>query len=170
MYTIKCDAINFKPRKSHKKILKKMNKFLKDGTKEKNFIRSHGDASTSDNPKPSKEHTKIELNDIKMKEIEGVCESSRTKNPVEVAAVPSNIDDQKKPVNPLKKKVIRLERKKAKLAAKGLTLADVKPRHVNVQKTLEDFLAEEPMNGKHQLKVNSAKFFSPTSINFFLLR
>jgi hypothetical protein len=70
----------------------------------------------------------------------------------------SESGNAEKKVNPLKKKIIRLERKKAKLAAKGLTLADVKPRHVNVQKSLEDYLAETPQNGKHKLEVKFQSF------------
>lgn len=152
-YTIKCDAINFKLTRSHKKILKKMNNFLRNGTKEKNFSRS-AEASNIPEPIPPKEHSKIELTDIKMEVLKEEKVLAKPKsNDGEMAVKSPKADDQKRAVNPLKKKVIRLERKKKKLAAKGLTLADIKPRYVNVQKSLEDFLAEEPKDGKHQLKV-----------------
>lgn len=158
MYTIKCDAVNFKLSRSHKKIIKKMNKFLRDGTREKNFNKEHAEASNVNDPKPSKEHSNIELNDIKMEvlkqeklstKISKSSDFSHTKKTEEKAKV----SNSEKKVKPMKKKVIRLERKKAKLAAKGLTLADVKPRHVNVQKSLEDFLNEQPKGGKHKLEV-----------------
>lgn len=172
MYTIKCDAINFKLTRSHKKVLKKMNKYLRDGTREKNFNRTHVEASTSSDPKPSKEHSKIELNDIKMEVLKQEKLSAIKKDDREIIAEnfkASSVGDQKK-VNPLKKKIIRLERKKAKLAAKGLTLADVKPRHVNVQKCLEDYLAEEPKDGKHKLEVKlveSKKGSSSSILNLY---
>ena len=36
MYTIKCDVLDFELNKSHKKIIKRMNKFLKEGIHDKN--------------------------------------------------------------------------------------------------------------------------------------
>lgn len=158
MYTIKCDAINFKLTRSHKKVLKKMNRFLKDGTKEKNFNRAHIEASTSSDPKPSKEHSKIELNDIKTEVLKQEKLSAKSKKILEkkdekLTQEPTESGGAEKKVNPLKKKIIRKRKWEAKLAAKGLTPADVKPRYVNKQKSLEDFLAEEPKNGKHKLEV-----------------
>lgn len=156
MYTIKCDADNFKLTRSHKKVLKRMNKFLKDGSKEKNFNRQNMESGAND-PKPSKEPSKLAVDDIKMEVMPG------TSNPVkkilkpdgEIKVTPQTAPAAPRITNPSKKKVIRLERKIAKLAAKGLTLNDIKPRYVNKEKTLEDFIAEEPQDGKHKLKVSS---------------
>lgn len=156
MYTIKCDANNFKLTRSHKKILKRMNRFLRDGTKEKNFNNRQNIESVVDDPKPSKEHSKVSINDIKMEVVnEPGTSKSIKKNFIIPDGEIKTTPVAPRTVNPLKKKVIRLERKKAKLAAKGLTLNDIKPRYVNKPKTLEDFLAEEPKNGKHKLKVSA---------------
>lgn len=159
MYTIKCDAKNFKLRRSQKKILKKINQFLKDGKKEKKS-RNQSDSSHSqvEEPKPPKEHSEISTEVEKMEmDVTHIMSASQKKADTSVAATvtdESNVPAQSKKVNPRKKKIIRLERKIAKLAAKGLTLADVKPRHKkNVEKTLEDYLAAEPKDGKHKLTV-----------------
>ncbi|XP_065369345.1 arginyl-tRNA--protein transferase 1 isoform X2 [Calliphora vicina] len=45
-YTIKCDALEFKLSKSHKKVLKRMNRFLRDGKREKH---EEGQGSTNVN-------------------------------------------------------------------------------------------------------------------------
>ena len=127
MYTIKCDTSNFKLSGNHKKVLKKVNRFLRDGNKEKNHTNDQDiQPGMCDGPKPSKKQTSLDVNEL------------------------SSIENK---TCPLKKKSIRLERKINNLAAKELTLADVKKRNKSNQKTLEDFLAEEPTNGKHKLQV-----------------
>lgn len=163
MYTIKNDAMSFKLSRSHKKILKRMNKFLRDGTKDKE--RSHGrfQPSSHDEPKPSREHTNVDMQDISVvTQIEG--ESSglmlnptnqpKKKENVEPDLPASSVINAEKKRNPKKAKQIRIERKIAKLAAKGLTLADIPPKkRRNAEKSLEDFLNEEPVDGKHRLEV-----------------
>lgn len=169
MYTIKSDAINFKLSKNHKKVLKRMNKYLRDGIKDKE--RSHGSVrSNAEEPKPSKEHTDVDMKNISVTSIEGersglqVSSPKRDQQPKkkENVETPKNelLPDKssEKPSNPKKAKLIRLERKKAKLAAKGLTLEDVQPKKVKCpQKSLEDFLLEEPVDGKHRLEVRSTE-------------
>lgn len=170
MYTIKCDALNFKLNKSHKKILKRMNKFLRDGIKDKDDVNMHdAGAGGAQEPKPSKHHSDVNIdginvsslnrgNDSKVNalshlktEANDAVDGQVQEKKKSVAALSSDCD---KPSNPKKAKLIRLERKKEKLAAKGLKMEDVVVRKLgNVEKSLEEFLAEEPMDGKHRLQV-----------------
>lgn len=53
MYTIRCEALKFKLRKSHKKVLKKVNKYLIEG------IKPSGDVADSDDVDLPKKMTKI---------------------------------------------------------------------------------------------------------------
>lgn len=161
MYTIKCDASNFKLSRSHKKILKKVNRFLRDGTKEKNRSKqSEPQTAMSNEPVPTKKHTRLnmqELSSLKKKDVGDQNKSITTPS----MSIDAETHDQGKVVvthpkavsRPMKKKFIRLEKKKAKLAAKGLTLADVPRRNKSIQKTLEDRLGEEPNGGMHRLQV-----------------
>lgn len=170
MYTIKCDAMNFKLNKSHKKILKRMNKFLRDGIKDDNHEHQRDSGATEDQePKPSKARSELTLdginvsslqpgNNIKVNELKTKKKSNdavdgqvQEKKTSVVSLVASDCD---RPSNPKKAKLIRLERKKEKLAAKGMTLDDVQPKKVgNSEKSLEEFLAAEPTDGKHRLEV-----------------
>ncbi|XP_070489763.1 arginyl-tRNA--protein transferase 1 isoform X2 [Chironomus tepperi] len=166
MYTIKCDAMNFKLSRSHKKILKKVNRFLRDGVKEKNRTNNQDiQSGISEEPTPSKKQTSLDVKELslisKNKESEETIKA-RTSSEMSIddgtshssEKTPSTKSDvAQNSLRPTKKKFIRLERKIAKLAAKGLTLADVKRRNKSKQKTLEDFLGEEPTNGKHKLQV-----------------
>lgn len=159
MYTIKCDATNFKLTRSHKKILKRMNKYLRDGAKEKNYNRSF-DMSTSNEPVPSKAHSKIQIDNINASSIEPkanaekMMSSKKQNSGDDEIAKKTMCNLGKKFTNPKKKKFIRLEKKKAKLDAKGLSLNDIKRKRVNIVKSLEDYLKEEPTGGKHNLKVD----------------
>lgn len=166
MYTIKNDALNFKLTRSHKKILKKMNKFLRDGSKDKNYGQIH-EAGTREahEQKPAKEHSDVRIDDINVSSLQrgnyskvNVSLPARNKNDGQVQEKNHSVSsDGNRPPNAKKAKIIRLERKKEKLAAKGLTLNDVMPRKAkngkSVSKTLEEFLAMEPKDGKHQLEV-----------------
>jgi arginyl-tRNA--protein-N-Asp/Glu arginylyltransferase len=133
-----------------------MNEFLKDGKKETKS-RNQPEAGFSQiEPKPPRQHSEISTEVVKMDVTHCVDNKINHKTTSVTAANADNssANAQSKEVNPRKKKIIRLERKKAKLAAKGLTLDDVKPRKKkNVEKTLEEYLAAEPKDGKHKLKV-----------------
>lgn len=174
MYTIKCDALSFKLNRSHKKILKRMNKFLRDGSKDKDRGQRDSGAREAQEPKPSKEHSDVTISDINVSSLEQGNSSFKVNLSTQIAkksddAIDGQVREKKKatvsissdcdrPSNPKKAKLIRLERKKKKLAAKGLTLDDVQPKKAkNAPKSLEDFLAAEPTNGKHQLKVEKIR-------------
>ena len=177
LYTIKCEANNFKLNKSHKKILKRMKKFLSDGIKEKDdtselkAIEESGIGFGQEQMPLNVQTSDIVMSELNTSAIVKECLNiTKPKQTVEATLkmekslnVPSNTivnvsaisnGDCDKP-KPKKAKLIRLERKIGKLAEKGLKLEDVKSKPVpTVEKSLEDFLAEEPLNGKHQLKVN----------------
>lgn len=168
MYTIKCDALNFKLSQSHKKILKRMNKFLRDGIKDKDQRITHDiGAGDEQEPKPSRQHSEVKTDGINVSSIEQE-KTSKVNLPSSPKKVKncdvdhvrdtnkSNVSQGEgdRPINPKKAKIIRLERKKQKLAAKGQTLEDVPPKKSgNIEKSLEDFLGDEPTDGKHRLEV-----------------
>jgi len=161
MYTIKCDAINFKLTKSHKKILKKVNRFLRDGIKEKSrTTKQNIQVGISDEPTPSKKHTGLYVKELSIEKSKETT-ARRTSEMMSIEDEISHTTEQyntkadvkQMSMRPTKKKFMRLERKIAKLAAKGLSLTDVQRRNKSKPKTLEDFLAEQPTNGKHKLQV-----------------
>uniref|UniRef100_A0A336LEQ1 CSON008175 protein n=1 Tax=Culicoides sonorensis TaxID=179676 RepID=A0A336LEQ1_CULSO len=176
LYTIKCDAMNFKLSKTHKKILKRMNRFLKDGKKgessndcPENEETASGDChETFMTPSNDRAPAAICLVDeiVDMDCADGAVQSSKkveksknddvlkmkmTANEVEKHNSVNSGPDPSKP--PCKKaKELRLERKIAKLAEKGLTLPSSNVKS-NQEKTLEQFLSEQPDDGIHKLKL-----------------
>lgn len=179
MYTIKCDALNFQLNKSHKKILKKMKKFLRDGIKDKDGNKQPEPGLIgSQEPKPSKERSDLQLEGINLSSLQpGKTPKANVKQSGDAAD--GQVQEKKKsvtsfgnssngsckPSNPKKAKLIRLERKKEKLAVKGLSLNDVQTKKSgNVEKSLEDFLSEEPKDGKHRLEVRKENNFQSKAI------
>ena len=176
LYTIKCEAKDFKLNKSHKKILKRMKKFLNDGIKEKDDIsvkkasEESGIGIGHEQMPLNVQTTDIVMSDLntsaitmkclkKTKPEQSTLETKKSLNiPSKAIENVSTSSDCDKP-KPKKAKLIRLERKIEKLAEKGLQLQDVKSKTApTVEKSLEDFLAEEPLNGKHQLKVCNIEY------------
>lgn len=168
MYTIKCDAMSFRLNKSHKKILKRMNKFLRDGIRDKEHVRQDEGTRESQEPRHSKKPSEMELEGIDTGSVTLTKNLSATvsvapKNDVENGqkkkSAASLTSESDKPSNPKKAKLIRIERKKEKLAAKGKSLEDIAPKTCrNKEKSLEEFLSEEPTTGAHRLEVS---FLSP---------
>lgn len=159
-----------------------MNKFLRDGIKDKNVGQPHESGSSeSHEPKPTKERSNLELEDINLSSLQqgndlkvnmqssGDAVDGQISVKKKLAASIADSTGSDKPSNPKKAKLIRLERKKEKLAAKGLTLDDVDVKKTgNVEKSLEDFLSEEPKDGKHRLEVSFAFQFRELS-NFIII-
>lgn len=179
LYTIKCDAMNFKLTKTHKKILKRMNRFLKDGAR----------SSEVDSGRERTEETADDTNERDSGGITGhdmFMTPNNDRAPTNICSVNEmvgmdcvdgpvqscikNVVDASKPGGdekqceskvgpdpsrpPCKKaKELRLERKKAKLAEKGLPLPTASVAKASQEKSLEQFLAEEPSEAKHKLKV-----------------
>lgn len=165
MYTIKCDSSNFNMTKSQKKVMKRMNAFLKDGTKKKGTNSSHRmiEESISENidSKKPKEDIKIENIEIESQSDELRTASVKNEKPESSKKSDEEVIKVKKELKPMKAKAMRIERLKQKLESKGLTLKDAKQRKVkNAKKSIEDFLKDEPKNGKHKLEVSYDKFQS----------
>lgn len=174
-YTIRCDAINFKLSKSHKKILKKMNNFLKNGVKD------HTEAMSTENKKFETDSGRIKedpeppncpkhsIKDItgEMLLVEPVPTSSVKLSNVEQDGYIKDIESPSEHVKlPFKKaKQIRLERKKEKLIKKGISLDSMKKKETktNCVKSLSDLINDVSETNIHQLKlkiveVNSDEF------------
>ncbi|XP_019562726.3 arginyl-tRNA--protein transferase 1 isoform X2 [Aedes albopictus] len=187
-YTIKCDAMNFRLNKSHKKIIKRVNKFLKDGIKGKDEDTakgsdggSHGtaddggcggDLEMGDVARnPRKELDLNEVRVLKAKEDEGSEPPQDVVDGLCLAKDPtvgssSNLSTRSSTGGgsgqpPKKAKLLRIERKREKLIQKGLNAEEIEQKMKeakgkNVEKSLEDFLDEEPKDGEqaaHRLKV-----------------
>lgn len=180
-YTIKCDAMNFRLNKSHKKIIKRMHKFLRDGKQEptERTILSNSDETASQD---TSTHEHMEVPCVQPKPLDaslmGLLTSANDEhhpvgdaeggtsglhNPnlpetlnVSLHSSDSNVNNQ-----PKKAKVLRIERKREKLQKKGLSEEAIeqmmKPSgKQNQEKMLEDFLAECPQENetpKHRLQV-----------------
>lgn len=163
-FTIRQDSNNFKMNRSHKKIIKTVNKFLKTGDKQQ--IKSAATDGNRSNelekglvkPRNSKIDTK-NIVDGTAKPSESIAAQEKPKkqeNSMDLSSTPDTTSIAASVANPkpTKKKFIRLQRKIDKLAKKGLTLNDVKKRYPKTkEKTLEERLAEAPQNGKHKLRI-----------------
>lgn len=167
-----------------------MNKFLKDGVKDKSTMKS-SDSPADDTSSQAEGVVETEYlraatrelpaveNACKMEIVKGSDDGSPEVKDQSVSnageSSSGEIEKKKKePQNreelgkPKKKKQIRLERRQAKLAAKGLSIDEQKPSDCNAddgRKTLEDFLDEEPKDGKHKLKVKIHEKYLPSKLN-----
>lgn len=180
----RCELNDFVLSKSHKKILKTMNKFLKDGVKVKEGVapgRDEGDdhrplsAEDDQGSMMDKEYQKSATRDLPNVKMNTRKDSSRTGEEVG----PSKAEDQPKASqeerkvpreeqgHPKKKKLMRLERRQAKLAAKGLPLdsSSSSSSGASSRKTVQEFLSEEPKDGKHKLKVRDDLNYSNWTIS-----
>ncbi|XP_038110551.1 arginyl-tRNA--protein transferase 1 isoform X1 [Culex quinquefasciatus] len=178
-YTIKCDALGFRLNKSHKKIIKRVNKFLRDGLKGEGDVEtgrlnegegggSGGDLEMGEVARnPRKELAVGKLNLVgKVAEGEVATEGLGVKESV-VKAVgsDSNLSAKSQPTSqgspPKKAKLLRIERKRERLIQKGLSAEEIASsmkaaKGKNVEKSLEDFLDEAPKEGEeaaHRLKL-----------------
>ncbi|XP_067633721.1 arginyl-tRNA--protein transferase 1 isoform X3 [Eurosta solidaginis] len=205
-YTIKCDALEFKLTKSHKKILKRMARFLRDGKKDKieetvaptvinkdcDEMEEDAGASGGDEVKGSESvggirdepqepnlpistvdlaavaAANVEKHEAARQENEHFDDQTPFTSQRDETAVDSKSaekvgsqDSGKKPHDgtnlPRKKaKIMRLERRQAKLAAKGVANAEEKSapskKSASKEKTLADFFADVSPNDKHTLE------------------
>ncbi|XP_037824613.1 arginyl-tRNA--protein transferase 1-like isoform X2 [Lucilia sericata] len=188
-YTIKCDALEFKLSKSHKKVLKRMNRFLRDGKRDKNEEgqgTNNADKETKDNDnedvgddagggggiREEVQGPNVPLKDINLELFAKANGEPNTvkDNYKEKEKTPAKDIEDKKQTNeesssgskkslegvnpPCKKaKQMRLERKMAKQAAKGLP-TDLPPKTPRDQeKTLNDLINDARPDDKHKLKI-----------------
>lgn len=171
-YTIKCDAMSFRLSKSHKKIIKRINKFLKDGIKGKDDggaedeggSGTHGESGGGDiemgdiarNPRKELDLNNVRALNRKEDEreepshdvVDGLC-LAKDRN----AGSSSNLSTKSSTGGggqpPKKAKLLRIERKREKLIQKGLNAEEIEQKMKeakgkNVEKSLEDFLDEAP--------------------------
>ncbi|XP_058459585.1 arginyl-tRNA--protein transferase 1 isoform X3 [Malaya genurostris] len=178
-YTIKCNAMSFRLNKSHKKIIKRVNKYLKDGIRPKDQSTESGscDGDAGDTGgelemadvarNPRKELHESTMSSIRATDeilrndmVDGPCMGK----PLTTTTIScSNFSGESsigRINNPPKKaKLMRIERKREKLMQKGLTSDDIvqnmqSTKRKNTEKSLEDFLNEAPKeDAAHRLKV-----------------
>ncbi|XP_040167222.1 arginyl-tRNA--protein transferase 1 isoform X1 [Anopheles arabiensis] len=179
-YTIKCDAINFRLNKSHKKIIKRMNKFLRDGlkeTSEQDAQSNIDEIATHDGSACDQEHTEVPsmqprvLDPDLLNTLTHVNSEKRSADD-KTSALPiptlsgvvntsTHTSDSSISNQPKKAKLRRIERKREKLQKKGLSGADIEQlmqsnNRKSAEKSLEEFLSESPQDNDspaHRLKV-----------------
>ncbi|XP_041782346.1 arginyl-tRNA--protein transferase 1-like isoform X4 [Anopheles merus] len=181
-YTIKCDAINFRLNKSHKKIIKRMNKFLRDGIKETSEQEAQSninDIGTHLGSACDQEHTEVPsmqphvldpdvLNTLT--HVNSEKRSSSADDKTSALPIPTlsgvvnsstHTSDSSISNQPKKAKLRRIERKREKLQKKGLSGADIEQlmqsnNQKSAEKSLEEFLSESPQDNDspaHRLKI-----------------
>uniref|UniRef100_A0A182SNG7 Arginyl-tRNA--protein transferase 1 n=1 Tax=Anopheles maculatus TaxID=74869 RepID=A0A182SNG7_9DIPT len=176
-YTIKCDALNFKLNKSHKKILKRVHKFLRDGKREpteQGTVGNGDEAATEDigayehMEVPSIRPQPVDQCVMDLMELEQDSRMNHSTDAVEGESSGLNVPKQAQGTGnasphpadsntsnqPKKAKLMRIERKREKLQKKGLSAEEIeklmKPNNGSKgqEKTLEDFLAECPQENE----------------------
>ncbi|XP_059478230.1 arginyl-tRNA--protein transferase 1 [Neocloeon triangulifer] len=182
-YTIKCDTSKFQLSKSQKKVLKKFNKYLLEGqtVKEEN---SDDKSSPANHSTALTDETCTDLPDLSLK-AESKLQSSGSVNPINItfveAAVPENDAQEKSAetvksnsfkstedkkdsgsLRPCKKaKLLRKERRVERLKSKGLNPEEVKSKHNQEVKTLEQYIASAP-HFKHKLELRLVQSNPPS--------
>nr|CAG4651823.1 EOG090X06AF [Triops cancriformis] len=164
-YTIRCLTTEFQLTRSHKKTLKKINRFLKEGKKSVNEKVQENTASETSQDQSAEhfpaiaEHTcpsKIEICSLdKTSNSSDINRMSRVTTKESSVPVSPEPKESSSPVNPpLKKaKVRRMERKLAKQAQNRQAAKPVLPKKLkNEPKSLEDFL-QPPQDAKHKLEL-----------------
>uniref|UniRef100_A0A1I8QCM8 Arginyl-tRNA--protein transferase 1 n=1 Tax=Stomoxys calcitrans TaxID=35570 RepID=A0A1I8QCM8_STOCA len=187
-YTIKCDALNFKLSKSHKKIIKRMNRFLRDGKRGKNDEELN---SSMTSEKPDGENMEVEMNNegcgirdvveapnvpLKNINLEAFAKANEKgksnekqpgvqkpktnameidKNSTQNNETPNNSKNSTDGANPpcKKAKQMRLERRLAKQAAKGLPAVIENKPSKSQEKSLKEFLNDAKPDDKHKLNI-----------------
>ncbi|RZC37479.1 arginyl-tRNA--protein transferase 1, partial [Asbolus verrucosus] len=181
MYTIKCDALNFQLSKSQKKVIKKFNKFLKDGSL--NVSENHQEQLHNSEGVPEFFYREApsrvtDINDSFLENDEtattsdnskqstsqaesGGCYRSITLPGVSQASAPKPEEPRSQPKSgvgadpnkpPCKKaKILRLERRQEKLLKRGMSLEQIPAK--SEQKTLEEFLNDVSQDQKHKFKL-----------------
>ncbi|TDG49391.1 hypothetical protein AWZ03_004259 [Drosophila navojoa] len=172
-YTIKCDALEFKLSKSNKRILRRMNKFLRDGKREPNEqahspgqpkngdgddVDVSGSANESQPQLPDKKPSVLNVEHVEDL-VQAHVEQIKTTNTIQVSGDPSasllannKIKTLAPNLNPPRKKAkqMRIERRQAKL---GVPHEQPQPQPKIQEKTLKDFLSAPKETDKHQLKL-----------------
>ncbi|KAH8270792.1 hypothetical protein KR018_003903 [Drosophila ironensis] len=175
-YTIKCNALEFKMSRSHKRVLRRMSRFLRDGRRENNSGSGSGDGDeaaagvevTASEPQPQLPDKSPAV--INVEQVVSMAQAQ--KKPPKAAAAPASSKAATAapltlginkcipffallaadPISnaPRKKaKQMRLERRQAKLG--GSSTPSLKS--VSQEKSLRDFIDSASPSDKHQLKI-----------------
>uniref|UniRef100_A0A3B5L9B9 Arginyl-tRNA--protein transferase 1 n=1 Tax=Xiphophorus couchianus TaxID=32473 RepID=A0A3B5L9B9_9TELE len=169
-YTIRCHALNFQPSKSHKKILKKMSKYISKG--ELPTAQADGEPmdSVCEEAGP-REPTKVCQSDLKVvanadiKDEVPNCSAATEvqKNSVDSTAGRLGADPSRPPCRKAKdlRKERRLQKDQKRQHGAGISLA--KPANTNQPKTLEDFISESlEDNSSDRLEVRLVRSNPPS--------
>ncbi|XP_053680633.1 arginyl-tRNA--protein transferase 1 [Anopheles nili] len=173
-YTIKCDALNFRLNKSHKKIIKKVHNFLRYGIKEpcdgsNEHTKAEEDSSfdqhISGNEQielPCVPPTLLNLDDVRSPQTDSSAEillnvSEQQSGSTATVQVANSLNNSNKfkdlnaTTPPKKAKLLRIERKREKLQRKGYCDDELQQKmqassKKQNAKTLEEFLSEAPQD------------------------
>ncbi|XP_077285005.1 arginyltransferase 1 isoform X3 [Arctopsyche grandis] len=157
-YTIRCDAENIKLSKSQKKILNKFNKFLNheqpQDSIEDDCANESPSKSQSNLPKLAKNEMK---KDTSSTDINEGNEESRTGTKKGIGADPNRA--------PCKKaKLIRLEKKQAKIKSKDTAKVESGSiKSQNYEKQFEDYLTELPEDIRNRLQIKLVRTAPPSN-------
>lgn len=188
MYTIRCRSQEFKPTKSQKKILKRVNKFLISNVSEperKMSTCSNGSETFGEGfeeggelfVETMRDHQNINLENLKTfnsldmagdapQDKAAIQSKEVIEEKVESKAVQPNIkkdagpDPTKAPCK--KAKQLRLERKLEKQREKGIDVLPVNNTCKNKEKQVEDFINELPDDVKHKLELKLVRTTPPS--------
>ncbi|XP_055595946.1 arginyl-tRNA--protein transferase 1 isoform X2 [Uranotaenia lowii] len=156
-YTIKCDATQFRLNRSHKKIIKKVNRFLKDGHREDgdaekpntsggnsaDEFTGGGDLEMGEVARNPRKQISVpaEIETLKRKDVafegqttdavDGLCLAKGADTSGSAPATPNQRpsgNGSSETSLPKKAKLMRIERKKEKLLQKGLSAEEVEQR------------------------------------------
>ncbi|XP_034478768.1 arginyl-tRNA--protein transferase 1 isoform X2 [Drosophila innubila] len=172
-YTIKSDALEFKLSKSNKRILRRMNKFLRDGKREpgESTTPQNGDGDDIGNGvniselQPQLPDKKPSVIDVEHVENLAQSRGEQLKTAKNLEPLESKTGDGDHSAssqaankckltnsNPPRKKAkqMRLERRQAKL---GIPLEQAQTKTMTQEKSLRDFLSAASETDKHKLKL-----------------
>ncbi|KMY95227.1 arginyl-tRNA--protein transferase 1 isoform X2 [Drosophila simulans] len=165
-YTIKCNGLEFKLSKSNKRILRRINRFLRDGRRDSKPEAGEGDGEadaddaigapevTASEPQPQlpdKSPTVINVDHVaSLATAQKKPTKQATAPAVEAPTLGSNKSAAPISNKPCKKaKQMRLDRRRAKLGDS----ASISTKSVSQEKTLRDFLNTDSETNKHRLKL-----------------
>ncbi|KMY95226.1 arginyl-tRNA--protein transferase 1 isoform X1 [Drosophila simulans] len=165
-YTIKCNGLEFKLSKSNKRILRRINRFLRDGRRDSKPEAGEGDGEadaddaigapevTASEPQPQlpdKSPTVINVDHVaSLATAQKKPTKQATAPAVEAPTLGSNKSAAPISNKPCKKaKQMRLDRRRAKLGDS----ASISTKSVSQEKTLRDFLNTDSETNKHRLKI-----------------
>ncbi|XP_017125616.1 arginyl-tRNA--protein transferase 1 isoform X3 [Drosophila elegans] len=169
-YTIKCDALEFKLSKSNKRILRRMNRYLRDGKRDSkpdggdgegdpgdldgDDVTVAGEAASSEPQPQLPDKSPAVINVDQVASLARAQKKPSAKQAAASTAEAPTLGSNKSaaPISnaPRKKaKQMRLERRQAKLGDTAATST----KSVCQEKTLRDFLSTDSETNKHQLKL-----------------